>query len=102
MEDAPRVGGVSMAGPQGFEPRPTGPKPGVLPLDDGPSPEPRATCCQCVEVGWPTGTRTPTNGTRIRCPAIRRWANATTARQRVYELPDGVVKGRTDDRAGPG
>src|SRR5690554_6033931 len=26
-------------------------------------------------LGWPTGTRTPTDGTRIRCPAIRRWAN---------------------------
>ena len=31
-----RGGGV-LAGPQGFEPRPTGPKPVVLPLDDGPT-----------------------------------------------------------------
>src|SRR5690606_27873548 len=39
-ERTPREGRPRVAGPQGFEPRPTGPKPGVLPLVDGPSPEP--------------------------------------------------------------
>jgi hypothetical protein len=39
----PRAGRARrhMAGPQGFEPRPTGPEPVVLPLDDGPSGRPR-------------------------------------------------------------
>ncbi len=36
MSFAGRVG-KKMAGPQGFEPRPTGPEPVVLPLDDGPA-----------------------------------------------------------------
>src|SRR5690606_6799689 len=83
--------GVSLAGPQGFEPRPTGPKPGVLPLDDGPTldlassrrrrneargpPVRQRLHPRALSLGWPTGTRTPTDGTRIRCPAIRRWAN---------------------------
>ncbi len=55
--------------PQGFEPRQTAPKTGVLPLHHesvffGNA---RKTICR------PTGIRTPTNGTKNRCATVTPW-----------------------------
>ena len=42
MDDCLFIITTRVAGPQGFEPRPTGPEPVVLPLDDGPSDIPKS------------------------------------------------------------